>query len=167
MRRKQKITVALTVDFLLCIFSVWCAMFLRTETFHLTLWQLLAPAAASIVIFIPLMAVMGVYNEIARFAGFSTIYLIFRTLFVYTPIYAAILMLVTIESVPRSVGLLQPLILGALALNARLFIRVLQVQQMWIGTSSQETFWLWRWRRWQADRKCAETSASRQTCRLF
>ena len=123
MRRKQKITVALTVDFLLCIFSVWCAMFLRTETFHLTLWQLLAPAAASIVIFIPLMAVMGVYNEIARFAGFSTIYLIFRTLFVYTPIYAAILMLVTIESVPRSVGLLQPLILGALALNARLFIR--------------------------------------------
>ena len=32
-------------------------------------------------------------------------------------------MFVKIDSVPRSIGLLQPLILGALALNARLFIR--------------------------------------------
>ena len=123
MRRKQKIAVALTVDVLLCIISVWVAMFLRTETFQLTLWQLLAPAVASAVIFIPLMSVMGVYNEIARFAGASTIYLIFKVFLIYLPIYAVFLVFVTIDSVPRSIGLLQPLILGALALNARLFIR--------------------------------------------
>ena len=78
MRRRQKIAVALTVDILLCLISVWAAMFLRTETFQLTPWQLLAPSVASVVIFIPLMSVMGVYNEIARFAGASTIYLIFK-----------------------------------------------------------------------------------------
>ena len=123
MRRRQKIAVALTVDILLCLISVWAAMFLRTETFQLTPWQLLAPAVASVVIFIPLMFAMGVYNEIARFAGSSTIYSIFKAFLVYLPIYAAILVFVKIESVPRSIGLLQPLILGALALNARLFIR--------------------------------------------
>ena len=99
MRRRQKIAVALTVDILLCLISVWAAMFLRTETFQLTPWQLLAPAVASVVIFIPLMSVMGVYNEIARFAGSSTIYSIFKAFLVYLPIYAAILVFVTIDSV--------------------------------------------------------------------
>ena len=93
MRRRQKIAVALTADILLCLVSVWAAMFLRTETFQLTPWQLLAPSVASVVIFIPLMSAMGVYNEIARFAGSSTIYSIFKAFLVYLPIYAAILCL--------------------------------------------------------------------------
>ena len=82
MRRRQKIAVALTADILLCLVSVWAAMFLRTETFQLTPWQLLAPAVASVVIFIPLMSAMGVYNEIARFAGFHDLSIFKAFLFI-------------------------------------------------------------------------------------
>ena len=64
---KAKTTVALTVDFY-CAFSVWARCFCgpKPPSRFGNCWL----QFASIVIFIPLMAVMGVYNEIARFAGF-------------------------------------------------------------------------------------------------
>jgi len=98
-------------------------MSLRTENLQITLWQLSVPGAASAFLFLPLMHIFGVYKEIARFVGSSTISSIFKVFIGYSLIYTFILCIVTIDGVPRSIGLLQPLILLALALNARLFIR--------------------------------------------
>ena len=53
----------------------------------------------------------------------STLYLIIKVVATYAPVYLFIVSVVTIEGVPRSVGVLQPIILIGFLLNSRLSIR--------------------------------------------
>ena len=87
------------------------------------MWQWLWPGSISCIIVVPLMKHFGVYNEITRYSGPSTLYLIIKVVAAYAPVYLLIVSVVTIESVPRSVGVLQPIILIGFLLNSRLSIR--------------------------------------------
>ena len=123
LRRSQKTAIALFADVCFCFIAVWLAIFLRTESFQIAIWQWLWPGAISCVIVVPLMSYFGVYNEITRYSGPSTLYLIIKVVATYAPVYLLIVSVVTLEGVPRSVGVLQPIILIGFLLNSRLSIR--------------------------------------------
>jgi len=121
--RSYKMGIAVVADIIFCFIAIWLAMILRTESFQISAWQLTVPGVISAVSVIFLMNRFGVYSEITRYSGASTLFSILKAFSIYVPAYFVVVTIITIESVPRSIGLLQPLILIALILNARFVVR--------------------------------------------
>jgi len=121
--RLYRTSILVVADAIFCVLAVWVAMILRTESLEINTWQLLVPSAVSVSCLVPLMVWFGVYKEITRFSGSSTFFSILKAFVVYIPVFAFIVTFVSLSSVPRSVGLLQPIILIGLVLNARLVVR--------------------------------------------
>ena len=113
----------MSIDLALCIISVWAALVLRTESFQLSLGQIMVPSLASATLLYPLMLLFGVYNEITRYSGTAILVSFAKVFAVYVSGYVLLVTFITIEGVPRSLGLLQPILLGGLVINARFFVR--------------------------------------------
>jgi FlaA1/EpsC-like NDP-sugar epimerase len=118
-------------DLIICAIAVQLAMDLRLEThtfwgFQHT-WLLLFGMA----LFIPIFIGMGLYRAIFRFAGLQVIFSLNKAMAVYALLYAAVFTVIGISEVPRSVGLLQPLIFGLGIVSSRLFVRY------WLGGFSR------------------------------
>ena len=123
LRRPYKTSTVVAADILFCFLAIWAAIVLRTESFQISQLQLLLPGAISALFLIPLMFYFGVYSEIARFSGPSTFLSILKAFVVYSPCFFVVVTLITIETVPRSTGVLQPILLAGLVLNSRLIVR--------------------------------------------
>jgi len=113
----------MTIDLALCFISVWAAMVLRTESFQISIGQIAVPALISVTLLYPLMFFFGVYSEITRYSGTAIIVSFAKVFGVYVPGYVLLVTFVTIDGVPRSLGFLQPILLGGLVINARFFVR--------------------------------------------
>jgi FlaA1/EpsC-like NDP-sugar epimerase len=109
--RVAKHALAILADAALCVLTVWLAICFRFETWvRLTDYQWLA-VALSIALAIPLLSVFGFYHTVIRFAGKQTITAALRAIGVYTLIYSAVFTVYGLPLVPRTIGILQPLLL--------------------------------------------------------
>jgi FlaA1/EpsC-like NDP-sugar epimerase len=121
--RSAKRLLALCVDICLCVLTVWLALCLRYETW-ITIQgnQWLAVLAAPLIA-IPLFIVFGLYRAIFRFAGREALEAVARAVGIYALIYSVIFTAIGFQDVPRTIGLLQPVLLlltvGAVRLIAR------------------------------------------------
>ncbi len=123
LRRQYKTSIVVAADISFCFLAIWAAIILRTESFQINQLQLLLPGMISALLLIPLMFFFGVYSEIARFSGPSTFLSILKAFIFYLPCFFVVVTIITIESVPRSTGVLQPMLLAGLVLNSRLIVR--------------------------------------------
>jgi FlaA1/EpsC-like NDP-sugar epimerase len=109
--RAQKRLLAIAMDSALCLWSAWAAFYLR-----LGIWvwpqggQWLA-LVASVAIAIPLFVRGGLYNSILRHAGSPVLLLLVRAWLIYGAIFALIFTFISIDAIPRTVGLIQPVLL--------------------------------------------------------
>lgn len=102
---------ALSVDIVLCVASVWIAMYLRLgEWPTLDNWPVQA-VITSIVIGLPIFIVSGLYRAIFRYGGQAAFMQIARAMALYTVPFAVIYTFIGVENVPRTLGLIQPIIL--------------------------------------------------------
>jgi FlaA1/EpsC-like NDP-sugar epimerase len=125
--RHTKWLLAVTVDACLCILTTWLAICLRFESWvNLADYQWLS-VALSVALAIPLLAVFGFYRTVVRFAGRQTILSALQAVGVYTIIYSAIFTVYSFPLVPRTIGVLQPLLL----LIGLALVRLLASQ--WLG----------------------------------
>jgi FlaA1/EpsC-like NDP-sugar epimerase len=121
--RSAKRMIALCVDVCLCILTAWLAICFRYETW-VTLQgnQWLAVLAAPLLA-VPLFYIFGLYRAIFRFAGREALVAVARSVGIYALIYSVIFSAIGFRDVPRTIGLLQPLLLllsvGAVRLLAR------------------------------------------------
>ena len=132
LRRQYKTSIVVAADISFCFLAIWAAIILRTESFQINQLQLLFPGIISALLLIPLMFYFGVYSEIARFSGPSTFLSILKAFVVYSPCFFVVVTLITIETVPRSTGVLQPILLAGLVLNSRLIVRGLDKPAAWV-----------------------------------
>jgi FlaA1/EpsC-like NDP-sugar epimerase len=115
--RYAKRMIALTVDISLCILTVWLAFYLRLGEFvslsYNTPWAsgLLSAAGISMLLALPLFIVSGLYRAIFRYSGWPAMMAVSRALVVYGLLYASVITAMGISGVPRTVGLIQPLLL--------------------------------------------------------
>ena len=123
--RFLKRTIAITSDIFLCIFCTWLAFTLRLEELILLEDFNLYPALISIVIVVPLFWFFGLYRTIFRFTGLSIILTVLNSTFVYGLIYFIIIGIITISEVPRSIGIIQPVLLFFFIINSRLLVKVI------------------------------------------
>lgn len=110
--RFAKQTFVVSLDFCAGLIAMWIALSLRLETLHFpdssNQWLIygLGPALA-----FPIFVKMGLYRAIFRYNGIAALITTGRAVALYGVVLLAILVTAQWEGVPRSVGILQPLVL--------------------------------------------------------
>lgn len=129
--RSAKKMLAVLADSALCVLTVWLAICLRFESWiTLSGYHWLA-VAMSIIIAIPLLTAFGFYHTVIRFVGRQTITAALRAIGMYAIIYSVIFTAIGFPLVPRTIGILQPiLLLAGLGLTRLLASQLLAEQQV-------------------------------------
>lgn len=117
----------LILDAGLCLLSVWLSFYLRLGEFLPLTFEVVLPAIVSIVIALPLFISSGLYRAIFRYSGLPAMLAMARAMLLYGLIFAAIFTFYGVEGVPRTLGLIQPLLLLILVGASRAAARV------WLG----------------------------------
>src|SRR5437868_12275312 len=124
--RVAKKAIVLAVDAGLSILTVWLAYYLRTN-----LWVSLSDhgwqAAIASLIALPIFATFGLYRTVFRYVSWEAFAGITQACLIYGVIYAAIFTAFGVEGVPRTVGIIQPLLLFVFIASSRAFGRY------WLG----------------------------------
>ncbi len=132
--RAAKRVIALTFDAALCALAVWFAFYLRLDEWlpmgfgrAVSTWQPHLALLASWLLALPIFIVSGFYRAIFRYAGWQASLTVARALTIYGVLYAAVFTAIGVPGVPRSIGILQPMLLFLLVAGSRLLLR------FWLG----------------------------------
>jgi len=109
--RSFKRLIVLAVDTSLCVLSVWLAFYLRLGEFSSLSKSQSAAVYAAILTAIPTFIVFGLYRTIFRFSGLTAMLTVMRAMLVYGLIYATLFTVIAIDGIPRTIGLIQPILL--------------------------------------------------------
>lgn len=139
--RAVKRLVALSVDASVCVLTVWVAFYLRLGEFVTLVGPPMWAVLAALAFALPLFIVFGLYRAIFRFSGWPALMTVAQAIAVYGLLYAAIFTAVGVDGVPRTVGLIQPLLLllvvgGSRAL-ARYWLGGIYQSQLRVGETAK------------------------------
>jgi FlaA1/EpsC-like NDP-sugar epimerase len=123
--------VAVMTDIGSCILTVWIAYYLRLGEFHTLTGNSLMAVGVSISIAIPLFVITGLYRAIFRYSGLPALMAVIKTIMVYGILYASIFTAIGISGVPRTIGIIQPILLAVFVSASRAFVRA------WLGNEYQ------------------------------
>ena len=123
MSRSRKRTLAFLNDIAIAILSILISFFIRIGE-----WLFFTPAVNSVIllsilIWSPVAISIGVYQTIFRYAGSGTMLAIARAMTIYSIPFCIICMFYTLPSVPRTIGVLQPIIFFMMLAFSRILVR--------------------------------------------
>ncbi len=131
-RGRKRLTVILS-DVVLSLAATWIAFSLRLDTLNVP-----TPIQARIYLIAPLIAIpifvrLGLYRAIFRYSGQAALVATAKAIALYTLVLSVVLFSTQWEMVPRSLGILQPLVflilIGASRAFARFWLAGLERQQ--------------------------------------
>lgn len=121
--------IAFFVDLSLAVFAVWLAFYLRIGEWT-SLSDSGSPAVlAAVIIAPPIFIAFGLYRAVFRYMGADALISVCRAVAIYGLIYAAIFTAWSVPGVPRTVGIIQPILLLIMIGASRAFGRY------WLGTA--------------------------------
>lgn len=130
--RFTKRLAVMLIDAFLAIVAVWFAFYLRIGDLlplfvqtdeHFPLFAVVGAIAISI----PIFMAMGQYRTVFRYSGGPAMIAIGQACALYGLVYMAIFTVIGIEGVPRTIGIIQPMILITLVAASRMSAR------LWLG----------------------------------
>ena len=109
--RAAKRAIAIAVDTLICLVTVGLAYWLRLgdwtpPTGH-QIWSYVLP----VIVAIPLFVRFGLYRAIFRYVGWSALFSVVRACAIFGLVYATIFAIIGVYGVPRTIGVIQPILL--------------------------------------------------------
>jgi FlaA1/EpsC-like NDP-sugar epimerase len=123
MPRPVKRALALLLDAFFCVLTVWLALYLRLEAWVGLEGQYLPAVLGAIVLALPIFVRAGLYRTIFRHAGWHAMLILVKAMAVYGVLYAAVFTLISVPGVPRTVGIIQPLLLFVAVGGSRVVVR--------------------------------------------
>ena len=108
--RTFKTFIAITIDCLFCVLSVWFSYYLRLGSFVPLIERGYEALILSVFLFFPIFNFSGLYKSIFRYSGLYTLQKVSKAIALYGVLYALLICLVGIEGIPRTIGLIQPLL---------------------------------------------------------
>ena len=125
--RSAKRLFVILCDILICGFSVWLAFGLRLDQwgdFQGSQWWAFIFAIG---FSFPLFIVFGLYRAIFRYVGSAALASMVRVFIIYTGLFFCTFTLIGVDGVPRSIGVIQPILLFIAIGMSRYFVRY------WLG----------------------------------
>jgi FlaA1/EpsC-like NDP-sugar epimerase len=123
--RFAKQIIAIIVDLSLCVLCTWFAFYLRLDEFISIQGVALVAAMLSAVLALPIFWLFGLYKTIFRYSGLSIMFSVSIALLVYGLLYFLFFGVYGVVGIPRSIGILQPMLLFFAVVSSRLFVKYL------------------------------------------
>lgn len=125
--RPLKRAIAVGSDVVFCVLTVWFAFYLRLDHWVAPELEELVAVAISIALAIPIFVVSGLYRAIFRYSGGTALARIAQAGIVYGAGYSFIITFIQIDNIPRTVGLIQPVLLFLFVATSRVLV------SWWLG----------------------------------
>jgi FlaA1/EpsC-like NDP-sugar epimerase len=129
--RTTKRIVAVMVDMSLCVLTVWLAYYMRLGEFVTLSGNALIATAVSMGLCLFIFIVFGLYRAIFRYSDWPALLTVVRAVSVYGLLYSAIFTAIGLNEVPRTVGIIQPILLLLFVGASRALARI------WLGDRYQ------------------------------
>jgi len=125
--RWKKRAIVILLDILLCVQSIWIAYSLRIGVW--VLWDIAVQkiVLVCLLLMVPVFVLSGVYNAIFRYAGTGMMRTLVRAFAIYSLVIGFTFVIVGIDGVPRTIGLIQPVVFLFLVGFSRVTARYLMV----------------------------------------
>ena len=121
--RAAKRLISVICDLILCLMCVLVAFYLRLDIFVLLERPVVIAAWVSVCSALPVFWLTGLYRTIFRYSAASIFSSISKSVTIYGLLYFFILVFYSIEGIPRSIGIIQPMLLFFGVVGSRLFIK--------------------------------------------
>jgi FlaA1/EpsC-like NDP-sugar epimerase len=125
--RIAKRGVVMVLDASFCVLCLWLSYYLRLGEFVSLSGNAMWAALIAIGIAIPVFTILGLYRAIFRYSGWLALIQVASAVGIYGLIYASVFTAVGVIDVPRTVGIIQPILLLLFVGASRSFARV------WLG----------------------------------
>lgn len=135
--RYYKTLIVGVMDIVIASFSAWAAIYLRLGQSHWLYGNQLIAVLVPVLLGPPIFYGAGLYRTIFRHAGSIETTAIARASLVFGAIYAAIYTAIGVDTVPRTVGLIQPILMLVLLAGSRLLANHMLGNPL--GTRSADT----------------------------
>lgn len=124
--RTAKRLLAMSVDAALTVLCVWVAACLRLETWHFLHGAALWAVAGAVAMALPVFVTAGLYRAIFRYSGSAALMALIKACIQFGLAYFLVFTVISVEGVPRSMGLIVPVLMfvtiGASRLLARYWL---------------------------------------------
>ncbi|MEN3275976.1 MAG: UDP-N-acetylglucosamine 4,6-dehydratase [Massilia sp.] len=127
--RIAKRALALLVDVVFCVASVWVAFGMRFESWEFMTEPQQRAVFAAIGLAVPIYIVSGLYRAIFRFSGTAALMTLVKACTAMGLFYALLFTVLGLPGVPRGVGIIVPLLLFVTTGGIRLLVRY------WLGNA--------------------------------
>lgn len=121
--RPIKIAILFSLDLCVCIASIWLAFYLRTDIASLTYQNQAQITGVAIVFYILSAYIFSIYKELTRHLHGNLLLLLLKTFLLYGVTFFSCILFIQFEGVPRSIGLIQPILFFLLLLIQRLILK--------------------------------------------
>lgn len=135
--RYAKRLVVLALDLFMSVIAVWLAFYLRIDQLGMPVGQQYFVYALAPLLFVPMFISMGLYRAIFRYTGMAAMLTTGLAVGVYALVFFCALLFFKWEGVPRSLGLIQPLLflifVGSSRAIARFWLAGLSAKSLHAG----------------------------------
>ena len=134
--RRAKQSLVLLIDLSACIITVYIAFYLRLGEWGLIRNDinsgLFLATVISLGLALPIFFVFGLYRAIFRYSGIASFLANVKAIVIYSFLYATFFTVIGISGIPRTVGIIQPILLLITILAIRMLARY------WLGDLYQQ-----------------------------